>query len=272
MKHLFGSCMIAFSMYSRLPVPQVEWREESMKHAMCFFPLVGAVQGLLLGVWFFLSLQVFGFSLGMTALVGTALPIFVTGGIHMDGFLDTMDALHSYADRQKRLEILKDPHLGAFAVIYFAGYLLLYVGVLYESLNLALDSEQQMILYVLPMFFMTSERALSGLSVVCFPTAKKDGLAVTFAEAAKKRTDRRVLCLWPVFALILMKMFGGNALAVFSLAVFIIQLFVFAWYYRLSKKLFGGITGDLAGYFLQVCELASFFCLLLLLKTGCLPV
>ena len=50
----------------------------------------------------------------------------------MDGFMDTMDAVHSYGDRTKKLEILKDPHLGAFAVICAVVYLLLYTGSMYE--------------------------------------------------------------------------------------------------------------------------------------------
>jgi adenosylcobinamide-GDP ribazoletransferase len=43
-------------------------------------------------------------------------PIIITGGIHMDGFLDTQDALSSYQPRERRLEILKDSHAGAFAI------------------------------------------------------------------------------------------------------------------------------------------------------------
>ena len=43
--------------------------------------------------------------------------------IHMDGFLDTMDALNSYGSREKKLEILKDSRTGAFAVIGFGLYL-----------------------------------------------------------------------------------------------------------------------------------------------------
>ena len=45
---LLGSMVIAFSMYSRIPMPRVEWTKERMKYAMCFFPLVGVVQGICL--------------------------------------------------------------------------------------------------------------------------------------------------------------------------------------------------------------------------------
>ena len=35
------------AMYSKIPMPRVEWNEKNMKYAMCFFPLVGVVTGLL---------------------------------------------------------------------------------------------------------------------------------------------------------------------------------------------------------------------------------
>ena len=109
---LLYSCIIAISMYSRIPVPQIQWTKERMKHALCFFPLVGLIQGLFLALWLWLAEEVFRLSPAMTGLWAAALPVLITGGIHMDGFLDTMDGVCSYGDREKKLEILKDPHLG----------------------------------------------------------------------------------------------------------------------------------------------------------------
>ena len=54
------------------------------------------------------------------------IPVWITGGIHLDGYADTCDALSSYGDREKKLEILKDPHCGAFAVIRLCSYFLAY--------------------------------------------------------------------------------------------------------------------------------------------------
>ena len=62
------------------------------------------------------------------AFVGLAIILLVTGGIHMDGYMDTMDALHSYGSREKKLEILKDSHIGAFAVIMTVLYVLIAAG------------------------------------------------------------------------------------------------------------------------------------------------
>ena len=163
------SCLIAISMYSKIPVPQVEWTKEKMSHAMCFFPLVGAIEGCFLGLWLFIAAQ-FHLSVGMRFLWASAIPFLVTGGIHMDGFMDTMDAVHSYGDRTKKLEILKDPHLGAFAVICAVVYLLLYTGSMYEFCE---NARGKAMFY--PVLFLFSERVFSGLSVVMFPSAKNNG-------------------------------------------------------------------------------------------------
>ena len=240
------SCIIAISMYSKIPMPNVEWTEERMRYVMCFFPLVGIVQGTALGLWLHFALDVLNLSVGAAALTGAAIPLLVTGGIHMDGFLDTMDAIHSYGDRSRKLEILKDPHLGAFAVISFGVYMMLYLGVFHEYLSLVLreDRGDRYFLYAVPCLVFVMERAFSGLSVVTFPQAKKKGLAAGFGGAAKKR--------------------AGTAAGVLLMT----HLAVFIWYFRMSVKQFGGVTGDLAGCFLQVCELAGLAAAAVLLKAG----
>lgn len=191
----------------------------------------------------------------------------------MDGFMDTMDGLHSYGDRAKKLEILKDPHLGAFAVISLAVYLLLYLGAIGEYSACLADAPRKgrIALYMVPALFFVMERVFSGLSVVTFSSAKKDGLAAGFSQAARKRTDRMVLILW-LFLCALGLCAGGKLGLSGALCLAVvtsgIQLLVFYWYYRMSMKQFGGITGDLAGCFLQICELASFGAAAVLLKTG----
>jgi len=62
------------------------------------------------------------------AVVLTLIPVVITGGIHLDGLLDTADALSSYQPRERRLEILKDSHAGAFAIIVCCMYFLAYFG------------------------------------------------------------------------------------------------------------------------------------------------
>ena len=109
---MLRSLFSAFLMYSRIPVPKVEWKEENRRYSLGFFPLVGAVSGGLLILWrIFCSFS--GAGQIIFAAGAVLLPVAVTGGIHIDGFCDVTDARSSYADKKKRLEILSDPHIGS---------------------------------------------------------------------------------------------------------------------------------------------------------------
>ena len=107
---------IAFSMYSKIPMPQFSWEEEERRYAMAAFPLVGLLIDLLEAILFFCGKKIGLPALPLSILL-LLLPVLVDGGIHVDGFMDTSDALSSYRTKEERLRILKDPHIGAFAVI-----------------------------------------------------------------------------------------------------------------------------------------------------------
>ena len=252
----FYSLLIAVSMYSRIPVPMVNWTKERMAYVMCWFPIVGVLIGIILELWIKVG-EYLKFSPAIIGLVGTVIPVLATGGIHMDGFLDTWDALGSCREQEKKLEILKDPHVGAFGVISCCLYFLVYGGLMCE---LAIRGRLGLLL---PVFVM--ERAFSGLSVVFFPCAKKSGLAAAFSDGAKWRAAAVSLAVWLCAALgtaCLVGSWGGNGTlfgrgALFALGLLAVQGAVFFWYRHKSLKEFGGITGDLAGWFLQICEAAS---------------
>lgn len=233
--------MIAFSMYSKIPMPQFVWEEKDRKRAMCFFPLVGVVTGSLFYLIFFL-LESRGAGVFLQAAVLTAIPLLVTGGIHMDGFLDTCDARASYGDRERKLEILKDTHTGAFAVIGGGLYLLLYFAACTE-----LTAETARVTAI---GFMLS-RALSGLAVVTFPEARKRGMLADFMRDTHKKAIALVMVFYGASGASLM-VFAGREYGVVSVAA---ALGVFFYYRYVALKEFGGVTGDLAGYFLQLCEL-----------------
>lgn len=156
--------VIAFSIYSKIPVPQFDWKEEDMQYHLCFFPLIGLIIGALEAGWFFLGNAV-GISHLCKTLIAVAIPLLVTGGFHMDGFMDTMDAFHSYQDKEKKLAILKDPHIGAFSVLMLVLYYLIY-GAAYAELT-----ELSAILVVGIGFALS--RSLSGIGVVSLKAAKR---------------------------------------------------------------------------------------------------
>lgn len=238
---MFNSFKLAFSMYSRIPMPRADWEKDKMKYVMAFFPLIGVAVGGCLLLWDLLvNWAEIG---GLLSAVGRVLiPLLLTGGIHMDGFLDTIDARRSYQPKERKLEILKDPNAGAFAVIYAGIYLLAMLGLCSE-----ISAKN---LWVVAIGFVLS-RALSGISVVAFKGAKDTGTAADFRLSAEKKRVFAVLLIDAVIAsgaMITVSPLTGLLAVVGALAVF--------GYYRVfSYREFGGVTGDLAGYFLQLCEL-----------------
>ena len=232
-----SSLVIAFATYSRIPMPPVEWSEENRRYALCFFPLVGLAVGAGMAFWLWLCglLGIQGFLRGAVA---AALPILITGGIHMDGFMDTCDAMASWQPMEKRLEILKDSHIGAFAALGCGVYLLLSAG-LYSECALR-DAP------ALAACFLLS-RAMSGYFSIALPPARPGGMLAGFSATAAGQTVK-ITCAVYFFAACLL--IGRRAYFVLPAAL---GLAVYAK--RFCMKYFGGITGDLAGWFLQINEL-----------------
>lgn len=239
--HLMKSFFIAFSIYSRIPMPQFAWKEEDMKYMLCFFPWVGGVIGVCVYLWSLLCGR-FGIGNLCYTLIGTAIPLLLTGGFHVDGFMDTMDAFHSWQPREKKLEILKDSHIGAFAVIMLGAYGLIYTGAFSQLQDAAL------LRIVCAGFFLA--RCLSGIAILTFPSAKKDGMLYQFASSAQKKTVKGVLYLQTAACMgfmLLQSLYAGGIAAAAAWSCF-------AYYGRRCKKELGGITGDTAGYFVLICE------------------
>ena len=87
---ILESMIITFSMYSKIPMPNIDWKKENMKYAMCFFPLVGLVIGIIMAAWMYLA-KFLAIGSILFAGIATIIPVIITGGIHIDGFCDTVE-------------------------------------------------------------------------------------------------------------------------------------------------------------------------------------
>ena len=241
-KKLFKAFTVAFSVYSKIPMPRFEWQSEDMELSMGMFPLVGAVIGLLEWGWYLLCRYIDA-PIILQITLAVAIPLMLTGGIHMDGFMDTCDAIHSYQPREKKLEILKDPHIGAFAVINLVVYLLIAVGML------SLLQSEGIIAAACVNF--TLARCFSGFSVVTMKSVKNDGMLHTFATNSAKNLVIGILIFEAILAMLVLGLVEWKLI----IPLVTVDLLVYLHYGQMSKRQFGGITGDLAGYFLCLAEL-----------------
>jgi len=107
---------MSLGMFSSIPCPYRPWNEKARHLMLVFLPLVGLVIGLL---WYaiYLLMDRINIPLQLQTAVLMLYPYIITGFIHLDGFMDTSDAILSRRPLEDKLRILKDPHTGAFAVI-----------------------------------------------------------------------------------------------------------------------------------------------------------
>lgn len=241
MKTIWDGLVTAFAVYSKIPMPNVECSEKNTKYTLCFFPLVGAVIGALLYGWNIGWPYLCNYTF-LPAVVFVIVPVIVSGGVHIDGFINTVDAICSHKTLERKLEILQDTHTGSFAIIMTFSYFLIALGVWSEMSINAVP--------VLAVGFVMS-RALSGLAIVLFPHANTSRGVGEFSDQKQKRTVGIVMLFYVIVCAALMccqePVYG-------SIGV-LGALVSFGYYYYMSKKHFGGITRDVSGYFVQVCEL-----------------
>ena len=236
------SLISAISLYSKIPMPSLDYREGEDRFSLCFFPLVGLIIGGLLQV---LCLVFRALDLSQTAgaIFAGLLPVIITGGMHLDGFMDCMDGVHCYGQPDKRLAILSDPHIGAFSVIKLLELAGLWLG----CLILVPDS-----LYpVLGLGFVVS-RALSGITLLWLQPAKESGMLHFTRSHASKGACTAILVCWLVGSFIAAIIYNLPA----GLAACACSIFCLFYYRHRSLQDFGGITGDTAGCFLTMTETA----------------
>lgn len=245
---LLRSIIISFSLYSIIPMPVFVWNEEEMKHAISFLPLVGIVIGAIsIGIakiGIFLKLPALFIS-----LILSVVPLILNGGFHFDGFMDVEDAKHSYKSKEEKLKIMKDPHIGAFAVIRAIVVIILWIAFIYLILERNTTENNFKNIYLVGLSF-GNVRAFCALTSILYPRAKKDGMLNM--ETKKSGTFDIVLLSGFIVVLCALGVLIKWKTAFLSIMVNI----VFALYYKkMCEKQFGGVTGDTAGYFVVVGEL-----------------
>jgi adenosylcobinamide-GDP ribazoletransferase len=197
-------------------------------NALAWFPVVGIVMGLTLSLAFVVLRSAFA-PIVAAALV-VALWAAITGALHLDGFADACDGLFAATTPARRLEILRDVHLGTFGAV---GIVLLLIAQVSAVASLA-SFQPVLIAPVLGRWAMTYAAA--------YPLARNEGMAAMFRAHIRPR----VIFAATIVAVVFAALFGAFGLAAFTAAVAIATLLA-----RYAQNRLGGLTGDIYG---MICE------------------
>lgn len=250
--------IVTFSIFTKIPMPQFEWTKKNMEYIMLIFPFVGLAVGFV-NIGIFIITKNLGFSNVFSSIILVITPMIVTGGIHLDGYCDTIDALSSYQEKHRKLEILSDPHIGAFGVLALFMYIILFTAIMIE-----IEKTNEFLIFIAAIPFIA--RCFSAYGVVTVNSAKEQGSLKTFRDTANSKLISFIITFFTCLALTLLFFIDRYlTLTIFSLNI----LIYFRWLLMIRKG-FGGITGDLSGYLTQKLEIYMFLAILLVQKIGVL--
>ena len=233
--YAFAMCQ---SMFCAIPAPQV-WDEKARDKMLLFLPLVGLEIGL---IWAALAWLCRWLELPamVAALLLCAAPYVLTGFLHLDGFMDVTDAVKSCRDAARRREILKDSHVGSFAVIG----LVLLVLAQFALFAAAPTDARWLILLLIP----AVSRCCSALAVTGLRPMS------TSQYAGKQNPKAHLIVLMAMLCLFLAAGFllcGRHGLVLLGCMVgYCLAL-------RRGYRSLEGMNGDIAGYALTIGELCA---------------
>lgn len=229
---------IAFNLLTTLPVrAPADWQPGDSGRAAGWYPFVGLVVGALVALAYTL-LHLFLPTL-VTAALTLTLWVILTGGLHLDGLADCCDGLLHSSTPEKRLEIMKDSRMGAFAGIGLTVTLLLKVSAL-----ASLPTDR-----VVPVILLAASLGRWFITLAGFqPLARPGGMGADFSSGLQ-----RSALVWggliPLALAIYLGIQGIIALLVTSLGIW------FIW--RFARARIGGVTGDVFGMVVEIAEILT---------------
>ena len=255
------ACIAAFQFLTRLPIPvQIDYTDRVFQRSVIFYPLAGFVIGLLL------LLAGEGLSLVLPVMPAAVLLlgfwVVLTGGLHLDGLMDTADGILSHRPREQMLEIMKDSRVGAMGVIVCVFHLLFKFSLLYTLLGTGGMGDVYFLLAIVPIW----SRWFMVAAIHVWPYARRDsGLGSFFRGVTKWHVTLSsivalftttlfitIVFTWSADSSVVSFSFANGLTIIFSFAIgTILTGWILATY--ISRKL-GGLTGDTYGALNELLE------------------
>jgi len=224
------SFLVALQFLTRIQlVQQTDLKVEDFGRSTRCFPLVGAVLGSIYMLTAYATVNFLPWE-HINITIWLLMTVILTGGLHYDGFMDTMDGLFSGRSRERMLEIMRDSRVGSFGAL--AAMCLLLFN--WSAMKDIPESMSMMALFVMPVI----GRMSMVLAIYAFPYARPEGMGKAFADMVDKET----LGLAGLTAVLLVVPWGQSA--VLALVLGLIFGLLLAAY---AARRLGGLTGDVYG-------------------------
>lgn len=245
MKHIGTALLLALQFFSIIPVKkELPLEKNNVTSMYMFLPVLGLLFGGILAASAWALLEFTALSSLFIAFVIVVLSIVLTGGLHMDGIADVGDAYFSYQDRNKRLEIMGDPRVGAFGAM---ALILIIIGKIVVAAE-TIDEVSLVAVALVPVFSRICLLFLFSNT----RSAKDTGLAAFFRDLANSKQIMIGAFLYLTAAFGFLGYWVHWELALGQLVFLFLSLYV---YRKWCLKNFGGATGDLFGAYVEGTEL-----------------
>ncbi len=233
--------LVAIQFLTSIPVRiKGEITDRDLAGSMAYFPLVGLLAGAILALSY--NILVLFFPHAAVCAFIMIINVVICGGLHIDGFIDTFDAIASGADRKRMLEIMKEGRPGAVGM---ASVVLLFIAE--YSLLVSLPGKAvAMSLIAMAVLSRTSFVISSAL----YPYAREtQGLGKKFAG----RLTKKVIATALLIAIVVFSLIYRLKVFAFIPAAFCVILAFNSYFFRK----FGGITGDTMGALGEIMEVTA---------------
>lgn len=255
MKNSWSGFLLAWQFFSAVPIKkQLDMNAKSVTWMYGFLPIVGLLIGSIISSGVFILSRYSEISDLLLAILIVIGLIILTGGLHLDGWIDMSDAYFSYGKKEKRLEILDDPRTGAFGVISVFCLLVLKIGFIYEML---LHGQLAIVPFLIFIPFIARMGML--LYFVTMQPAKEKGLAAYFKGIVIQNKLAVLIGVQSILAFVCWFYIGVSSLFILVVVMLITVIIYRNW----SKKHFGGVTGDLLGALGEGLEVVLWLTILL---------
>jgi adenosylcobinamide-GDP ribazoletransferase len=253
MKNAVWGLALAFQFLTRIPIPvSCPWNEGTSRWALRFYPIVGFVIGGVAAIMLYFAHH--SLAIWVTSLLVLSVWTWLTGGLHLDGWMDIADAAGSNAPFEKKMEILKDPRVGSFAVICLV-FLLLWKLVLIHEIASSLSENSVRFILISIIFIPGIARFGAAVMMYVLPGLEGQGLASAWKRNLLLRDI--LIAFLPLLAVMLLEPMLLLIVLIFSLFILLFSFWII--------KVFRNVNGDALGAAIEGGELAALAAVWLLL-------